>query len=505
MQPAYSGPVCLIIPPSVFLLDERVFPSLGVLKVAAVLEEAGIALDILDLSGIKDYNTAVADYLSVNDCSVFGITATSPQMPQIAAIAGLIREKRPGAKIILGGPHVTLTHTAAQKESRRGTAGRATAALQVLTAWFDVLVSGDGEKAIFEALKDDAPSIVDANELHSPLFLTREEFTASPPPARHLIDLTSYHYAIDGEPSTSIIGQLGCPFSCGFCGGRESPCLRVVRIRSTESVVREIAAVHETYGFTGFMFYDDELNVNPHFMELLDELITLQVRIGRQLHFRGFVKAELFNGRQAAAMYQAGFRWILSGFETGSPRILRNINKRATREDNSRCIRTAHEHGLKVKALMSLGHPGESPATIEQTRCWLLAARPDDVDVTIITPYPGAGYYDRAAPVGDQPVEWVYTVPSTGDRLYSQEIDYAATAVYYKGDPEGGYRAFIRTDYLSADELVVARRRLEHEVRSKLAIPFYTSQAAMQYEHSMGLTGELPKHILKSSAVAMVA
>ena len=33
--------VCFVIPPSEFLLDDRVFPSLGVLKVAAVLETAG--------------------------------------------------------------------------------------------------------------------------------------------------------------------------------------------------------------------------------------------------------------------------------------------------------------------------------------------------------------------------------------------------------------------------------------------------------------------------------
>ena len=29
--------ICLIIPPSPFLLDERVFMSLGILKIAAVL------------------------------------------------------------------------------------------------------------------------------------------------------------------------------------------------------------------------------------------------------------------------------------------------------------------------------------------------------------------------------------------------------------------------------------------------------------------------------------
>ena len=59
-------------------------------------------------------------------------------------------------------------------------------------------------------------------------------------------------------------------------------------------------------------------------------------------------------------MSEAGFRWILTGFESGSPRILRNINKRATMQENTRCVEIARRHNLKVKALMSIGHPGES-------------------------------------------------------------------------------------------------------------------------------------------------
>lgn len=500
-----SDAVCLIIPPAVFLIDERVFPSLGILKVAAVLENADYRVDVLDLSGISNYCSAVGDYIAATDCRIFGITASTPQMPQVMAVATAIRELRPDAKLILGGPHVTLTHTAAKKERIRGSCGRATGVMRGLEAAFDVLVSGDGEKAVFVALKDDAPHIVDADELRSPLFLSREEFTASPFPARHLIDLSTYGYSIDGEPSTSIVGQLGCPFSCGFCGGRESPCLRTVRIRSTGSIVREITALYERYGYTGFMFYDDELNVNPHFTDLLDDLISLQVRVGRAFHFRGFVKAELFTDRQARAMYQAGFRWILSGFETGSSRILRNINKRATREDNSRCIAVAREHGLKVKALMSLGHPGESPATIDETRTWLLEAKPDDVDITIITPYPGSSYHDRAVRVTASGHEWVYTVPATGDRLYSAEIDYAATSVYYKGDPGDGYRAFVHTDALTADEIVASRQLLESEIRSSLSLPFPSNAAALHYEHSMGQAGTLPRHILNAAPAVMVA
>lgn len=498
--------VCLITPPSVFLLDERVFVNLGILKVAAVLEQAGYDLEMLDLSGVHDYADALRRHLLSSSCRTFGITGTTPQMPEVIGIARTIRSVLPGAKIILGGPHVTLIHTSAKKEQCRSICGRATKAFDSLKSDFDVLVCGDGEKAIFEALRPNAAKLVDANDHHSPFFLTSSDFSTLPFPARHLIDLESYHYSIDGVPATSIIGQLGCPFTCGFCGGRDSPSLRMVRIRSVDSIIEEITMLHETYGYTGFKFYDDEINVNPHFTELLDRLITLQVRTGERFHFRGFVKAELFNERQAKAMLQAGFRWLLSGFESGSERMLENMNTRARKEDNSRCIEIAHKYGLKVKALMSIGHPGESHKTVAQTRDWLIKAGPDDFDITLITPYPGSTYYDRAVPVLENPGMWVYTVPATGDRLYCPEIDYTATAVYYNSAPDTGYRAFTATDHLTSKDLVSLRIELEHELRTTLSIPYNTSGDAIHYyEHSMGQTSDLPEHILKARHVSLVA
>jgi len=406
-------------------------------------------------------------------------------------ITAIIRSIRPESKIICGGPHVTLVHTVLKKENRENISGRARNAMEALENTFDVLVSGDGEKAIFAALEPGAPTLIDANERLSTYFMSTDEYNRSPHPSRHLIDLESYRYTIDNVPATSLIAQLGCPFSCGFCGGRESPCLRIVRTRTIDNITGEIEMLYREYGYTGFMFYDDELNVNPHLIELMEALVVLQEKLGVSFRLRGFVKAELFTDKQAAAMYHAGFRWILSGFESGSSRILENIKKRATREDNRKCIDIAHGHGMKVKALMSIGHPGESVETIDATRKWLMKTRPDDLDVTIITPYPGTAYYDRAQPVLDHNDVWVYTVPENGDRLFSYDIDYGTTAIYYKGDPNDGYRAYTYTDFLTSDQIVQFRRELDNEIRSVLKIPFIQSRSSLQYEHSMGQHPEL--------------
>jgi radical SAM superfamily enzyme YgiQ (UPF0313 family) len=200
-------------------------------------------------------------------------------------------------------------------------------------------------------------------------------------------------------------------------------------------------------------------------------------------------------------LYAAGFRWLLIGFESGAPSILTNINKKATRDDNTRCLEIAARTGLKVKALMSVGHPGESPDTVQATRDWLVETKPADFDVTIITTYPGTPYYDESVPHASMPDVWTYTYKKTGDRLHAYDVDYTRVAEYYKGNPEGGYHAYVFTDALGARELVDARDHIERDVRAALGIPFNPGAPATRFEHSMGQFDKLPPNILRQSNV----
>ncbi|MGH7206384.1 MAG: B12-binding domain-containing radical SAM protein [Nitrospiraceae bacterium] len=487
--------VCLITPPSIFLLDERVFMTLGILKVAAVLEQAGIEVELLDLSGVENYEDVVRDHMKTSAVTCYGLTATTPQMPAATKIYRVIRALKPSTRIILGGPHVTLIHAAYRYEQKNGRAGRAARAFRQFQEMFDVLVVGDGELAVFQALTDRPLKLVDGDDPKSEFFLDNQKLTELPFPARHLIDVNSYHYSIDGVRALSMIAQLGCPFGCGFCGGRMSPFLRRIRMRTSENIVQEMVQLYETYGVTGFMLYDDELNVNPKVVELMELITKTQERLGVEFRLRGFIKAELFTDQQAEALYRAGFRWILVGFESGHERILTNIQKKAAQADNTRCMEIAKRHHLKVKALMSVGHPGESEETIRATRDWLVAVEPNDFDATVITTYPGTPYFDEA--VKTKPGIWTYTYARSGDRLHSVEVDYREVAEYYKGVP-GEYTSYVYTDHLSAQELVRLRDWLEADVRGKLGIPYNVASPAVRYEHSMG-QGGLPATILRAT------
>ena len=116
--------IALIIPPSVFLADERVFPSLGILKIAACLEKADYPVSVLDLSGIANYEDAMIDFCCVTDANIFGLSCTSPQMPSVEKLVKLIREMRPGMRIILGGAHITATCSEYRDNQKTGMPSR---------------------------------------------------------------------------------------------------------------------------------------------------------------------------------------------------------------------------------------------------------------------------------------------------------------------------------------------------------------------------------------------
>jgi anaerobic magnesium-protoporphyrin IX monomethyl ester cyclase len=490
--------ICLITPSSPFLSDERVFYFIGILKVAAAWEKLGYKIDCIDLCGVANPNDVLNDYFSSNkDLHFVGVTATSPQYPNAHHLAEHIRQNWPELKLVIGGTHATLSHTSMKREQSKGVVnGRARRAVDQIMRAFDVLVAGDGELLLPQILEAKSGDVIDADDRKSPYFLNDAGLDESPWPARHLIDIDGYNYTIDGVKATNVILQYGCPYKCTFCSGRNSPSLRVIRTRTTANAVAELEFLYKEYGFRGFNFFDDELNVNKEMVPLMNSIADLQEKLGVEFKLRGFTKSELFNEEQAKAMYRAGFRMLLTGFESGDARILQNIKKNATLDDNTRCVEIAKKYNLKVKALMSAGHPGESPESIENTKKWLLDVRPEEFDLTVISPYPGSPVYDDAVLEGDH---YVYRDSKNGDALYQKEIDYTKEANYYKSTP-GSYVSYVWTDHISSEDLVKTRDKIEDEVRTHLGIPFNRVDPAKKYEHSMGSSANLlPDWILRST------
>ena len=313
---------------------------------------------------------------------------------------------------------------------------------------------GDGEYAIFEAIKNDKDIINSEENIEYFLPKICDDVSIA---NRDFVDVNSYNYFIDGKKSTNIISQIGCPYKCEFCSGRGSKTFNTIRYRTIENIMLEIDMLYKRYCYKGFMFYDDEINLNKkYFNDLLNQLIIYQKRNNVIFNLRGFTRSNLLYDEQAKLMYDAGFRWLLVGFESGSDRMLKNMNKGCTVKDNTKAFDISRNNGLKVKALMSIGHPGESKESIRETYEWLKMVEPDEIDVSIISVYPGSNYYNKSILLENQ---LIYT-SKTGDKLYIDNIDFIEKSNFYKSK-SNEYVSYVYTDYLNKSELIESRLMLE--------------------------------------------
>src|SRR4029077_9629860 len=220
--------VVLVIPPSPFLIDDRAFPFLGPLQIAAVARNYGHDVHVADLTGYKArhpdvahpdpegvHQEAEAALLRLLPADLVGFYSLAAQHPTVVRLHEAVRTACPEAWTALGGPHAS---TAPERAAKDG---------------FDFIVvadqgGGGGEPGFLELLKK--VDYLSNNTLmgagKNPAVILREKSREPdggkyqndrwPLPARDLIDLASYRYSILGERATSVVSCTGCPYACTY-------------------------------------------------------------------------------------------------------------------------------------------------------------------------------------------------------------------------------------------------------------------------------------------------
>ena len=341
--------VCLIKCPSPFLIDEKVFPPLGLMAVGTGLKTQGHEVTITD-----DIQAGFGYY---------GLGPVTPEYPHAKMIRRLIKEKSPDSKVVIGGSHATLDPEGC------------------LADGFDCVVCGDGEIDTEQAFLGDTP-IVKADTY----FLSDYPIID-----RSLVDIKSYKYFINGKLATTMVTSRGCPYKCAFCCKNNSG----VRLAPAEKVINEVRNLHDDFGYDAIMFFDDIFILNRKRVEAICACLK---EFG--ITWRCFVRADLVmkHGRSLIrTMADSGCVEVGMGVESGSDKILDVINKGESTETIKSAIQLLHEEGIRVKGFFIVGLPGESQETIEETQRFLEQTYLDDMDFTIFQPYVGSPIWNNKA------------------------------------------------------------------------------------------------------------
>ena len=225
-----------------------------------------------------------------------------------------------------------------------------------------------------------------------------------PQPAWHRLPLSRYRYELLGDRFMLMEMARGCPFRCTFCA-KEVMYGPGLRRRSLERVLAELDEAVGRHGIRSVYFYDLEFLVNRRYVESLCEAL-----IARRAPIRWCVQTRVTDVDQPILrlMRRAGCRLIHFGIESGSQRVLDDVQKEATVADAERAIALTKRAGIETLGFFMLGLEGETPEELEQTIRLAQRLRPTYASFHVTSPHraiaPVQTASDRvlALPAGDQ-------------------------------------------------------------------------------------------------------
>jgi radical SAM superfamily enzyme YgiQ (UPF0313 family) len=106
------------------------------------------------------------------------------------------------------------------------------------------------------------------------------------------------------------------------------------------------------------------------------------------------VHANTIDLETARLMKQANFTEVGFGVESGSPEIMKRMNKGVGPGQILRAAQIFREAGLRFGAYFIIGHPHETPETVHDTMRLAAKVNPDSVAFGLMVPYPGTEIWE---------------------------------------------------------------------------------------------------------------
>ena len=407
-------------------------PPLGLLSLAAVLEEEGHRVTVTDAPVHGLTARGLGQMAPGLQPDLVGFTATTSYHDIAVEGAREIKQTLPRVPVCIGGPHFNAHPD-----------------FLVRYPAFDFGVRGEGEYTLRDVVETlgrgeeiaQIPGVVTAQdgEVHfAPFRPPVENLDDLPFPARHLVDLTRYRPLPNDEnrlPKSSIIGSRGCPFSCIFCD--KATFGKSYRARSPQKVVEEMHILANDFGVRDVAIVDSTFTPNKR--RLLAMLDAMEAN-PPPTTWTCSCRANLLDEQSLMRMKALGCWKIRIAIESGNDEILKRIRKGISKAQFRKTVTTAARLGFQVKAFFMLGHLGETHQTMKDTLDFALSLPLSDATIQITTPLRGTPLFEECEKHG--------TLLSHDDQMYSFFQPVFIPDGLTAGDLEAAHRRFYRRFYL---------------------------------------------------------
>ena len=342
-----------------FVERSKVIASLPSLS---LLTLAGMTPDRIEVSYHEVADLRQLDQLP--QCDVAAIASFSAQIKDAYELSD--RYRTLGVRTVLGGLHVTARPDEAAQHA-------------------DAVVIGEGEIGWPMLLAD-----LEAGRLKKRYATDGRSFSLAdgPMPRFDLLDMDRYN-------RITVQTQRGCPWRCEFCAAsiRLTP---LYKMKPVDGVIAEIREIKRLWPKPFIEFADDNSFVHRrHSKQLLREVAAEGIRWFTESDVSIADDPELL-----ALMREAGCAEVLIGLESPRAGGLNGVELRRNWKHGRvghylEAIERIQSHGIAVNGCFVLGLDGDGPEIFDAVYDFVQASGQFDVQITVLTAFPGTPMYDR--------------------------------------------------------------------------------------------------------------
>jgi radical SAM superfamily enzyme YgiQ (UPF0313 family) len=261
-------------------------------------------------------------------------------------------------------------------------------------------------------------------------------------------------------PMVQIFTGRGCPFQCTFCSWPQTFMGRKYRVRSIENILDELEWIEENLRVREVFFEDDTFTIDK---KRVVSFCRKYRERGLKISWSCNARVDTLDLETMKEMKKANCRFLIVGFESADNEILKNIKKGFTVEKAKEFARNVKKAGLFLHADFIIGLPGETKETIEKTRRFIEEIKPEQLQVSVVSPFPGTELY-----------EWY---KRNGFLITEDPNEYL--------DEQGHQKSIVSYPWLSAEEIV---EKVDGILRKHYLSPNYIPVILKQVFNKDGLS-----------------
>jgi anaerobic magnesium-protoporphyrin IX monomethyl ester cyclase len=388
-------------------------PQVALGYLSSALKERGYAdVKILDALLYKMDPEKVIQNILKEKPDVLGIRVWSHQLAVVKLYVSTIRSLLPKCKIILGGPHLTVSDPNFLKDFFDSN-------------FIDFAFSGEAEEGF--------PLLIDhlmgrAQDLNSipGLIFQEEKICLNPMSKKEDLDafrvdwdalsLPEYHrlagkttsYSHGNSKNAFLFMTRGCPYPCTYCAAGITNGKKI-RSHSALRMMEDIEYLYHKYGVRHFNLMDDNFTFYREIvLDFCGEFLKRKSKLpGVTFHNPNGVRVDRLDPEMLSLMKECGWKWLHIGLESGSKSTLLKMKKRLDLEKAQKNIQLIHDTGIRTWGFFMIGFLDETRIEIEQTIDWAVKSKLTAATFSIFSPIPGTEVYKEMVKMGRIPENYM--------------------------------------------------------------------------------------------------